>query len=447
MKPLFALLAALVLALGGCSAGEAPGSAGDAAGEDRPGLVARVLAPAEYDLAQEFHNGYAFACKGEDCGYIDRSGTFLPLYTFPEESREVFLQCLAEGGLYNQLPASEEGLVPVCGEAGLWGYYDLGKGERVIPCRYKTGVPFSEGRAAVCWEEAGATRYGVIDTAGELVFSVDGISGGVYKNGLLAVQLPGEDVGPEGEPVNRWALVDREGRAVVENYGAGIQGRVTVYGYPQITGSDFENTLDPEHIVLYRQSPDPERAAASYTVVNSRGEVQFADDSLCFLSGFSEGYAFYQAEAGDRRLGVIDGSGKRLSGQVLENAAGFFGGVCWFQDEAGRFGFVDTGGRVLTAAVYTGLSGIAKNGRASVEKDGKYGLVDFAGAELLPFRYDYLYSDGGEVLIFGEGERYGLLGTDGRVVAEAVYDGIGTQQEGTFLMVLGGKYGFLALTE
>ena len=36
MKPLFALLAALVLALGGCSAGEAPGSAGDAAGEDRP---------------------------------------------------------------------------------------------------------------------------------------------------------------------------------------------------------------------------------------------------------------------------------------------------------------------------------------------------------------------------------------------------------------------------
>ena len=108
---------------------------------------------------------------------------------------------------------------------------------------------------------------------------------------------------------------------------------------------------------------------------------------------------------------------------------------------------VDTGGRVLTAGVYAGLSGIAKIGRASVEKDGKYGLVDFAGTELLPFRYDYLYSDGGEVLIFGEGERYGLLGTDGRVVAEAVYDGIGTQQEGTFLMVLGGKYGFLALTE
>ena len=79
MKPLFALLAALVLALGGCSAGEAPGSAGDAAGGDRPGLVARVLAPAEYDLAQEFHNGYAFDCKGEDFGYIDRSGTFLPL--------------------------------------------------------------------------------------------------------------------------------------------------------------------------------------------------------------------------------------------------------------------------------------------------------------------------------------------------------------------------------
>ena len=102
---------------------------------------------------------------------------------------------------------------------------------------------------------------------------------------------------------------------------------------------------------------------------------------------------------------------------------------------------------MLTAAVYTGLSGIAKNGRASVEKDGKYGLVDFAGTELLPFRYDYLYSDGGEVLIFGEGERYGLLGTDGRVVAEAVYNGIGTQQEGTFLMVLGGNYGFLALTE
>lgn len=436
-----ALLAAFALIFTGCSGEKTPPDRGDGSFP-----VVRELSPAVYDLAQEFQNGYAFVCRDDLCGYLDREGNFLSLYSFPEGSRAVFYRCLSEGGLYNQLPASEEGLAPFCGEDGLWGYYDLTKGELVIPCRYRTGVPFSQGRAAVCWEEAdGGVRYGVIDAAGELLFSLDGISGGVYKNGLLAAQLPGEDTDEEGDPVNRWTLIDRDGSAVVENYGADISGKVTIYGYPLVSGSDFETTLDPGHILLYRQSRDPDRAADAYTVVDSRGQIQFADDDLVFLSGFSQGHAFYQADPADPRLGVVDGQGDRISGQVLYNAGPFFDGACWFQDEGGRYGFVDAAGKMLAPARYGDLAGLAKSSRAAVEKDGRYGLVTLTGEELLPFDYDYLYSDGGETLIFGEGEKYGLLALDGRVLAEAVYDGLGTEQEGTFLTLSGGKFGFLSL--
>ena len=441
MKRIAALFAALAFLLCGCASGEPPLDPSPGPAPEDPGYTIRALTP-KFDILQPFQNGYAFAVEEDRCGYLDKTGAVRFLYSFPEGSREIFLQCLMDGGLYNQLPASEEGLVPVCGEDGLWGYYDLNKNEQVIPGKYLTGVPFSQGRAAVCWEdENGTTQYGVIDTTGELVFSVDQISGGVYKNGLLAVQLPEEDLAA----VNRWALVDRNGAPVVENYGAGITSQVTIYGYPHVSGSDFESTLDPDHIVLYRQSPDPKRAGAAYTVVDRKGAVQFADDSLSFLSGFSEGYAFYQEDTENLCLGVIDGTGTRLSGQVLDNAASFMDGVCWFWEEGTGYGFVDTAGKVLTPARYDNVSGVPKNGRASVEKEGRWGLVSLTGEELLPFQYDYLYSDGGELLLFAQEEKYGLLDLDGTVVVEPEYDGLGALEEGTALTVSEGKFGFLTV--
>lgn len=72
-------------------------------------------------------------------------------------------------------------------------------------------------------------------------------------------------------------------------------------------------------------------------------------------------------------------------------------------------------------------------------------MVSFTGEELLPFQYDYLYSDGGELLLFAQEEKYGLLDLDGTVVVEPEYDGLGALEEGTALTVSEGKFGFLTV--
>lgn len=121
--------------------------------------LVKALAPLteeRFDYAEEFRNGYAFAIRGLDCGYIDTQGNFTVYYQradlepYEELGTSDFRLWLYLNSDHMQMWVSEEGLFPLYDRAsGLWGYGDIHTSEVVIAPAYVDACPFSEGRAVV----------------------------------------------------------------------------------------------------------------------------------------------------------------------------------------------------------------------------------------------------------------------------------------------------------
>lgn|SRR5574344_930537 len=73
-----------------------------------------------------------------------------------------------------------------------------------------------------------------------------------------------------------------------------------------------------------------------------------------------------------------------------------------------------------------------KNDYAIVEKNGKQGLINVHGDIIVPMKYDWidyfdqLYPGMAKVMV---GNKYGLVGKDGKEIVKPIYDDIGTFQD------------------
>lgn len=86
-------------------------------------------------------------------------------------------------------------------------------------------------------------------------------------------------------------------------------------------------------------------------------------------------------------------------------------------------------------------------GMAQFEKDGKRGLMDSAGNIILPAEYDSILWSGDYIKI-RTGERYGLLNSYGKMIAEPVWEEISIFNHSDMMIICkDGKYGFLSKTE
>ena len=421
---------------------------------DAKGCDLHYLCSEGFDYAEEFYNGYAFAMRGLDCGYVDRDGNFTVGYQINEELRykwfgdEFFngsvisATGLAEGRAGNCFGVSEEGLYPYCEMDGgsyyesLWGYKDIHTGEIVIPAQYETPAPFREGRAVVRPREQedgqSKTSY-VIDTNGEVVFSTGKIYQGYFSGGMLRTGLV------EGDPLKDNCVVDRNGNILISL--APGNGSLWAYTNLYLTvendnyAGDCRNDApyDPEHIYTWTENEQGEKDAF---YINSRGERTLdAPADVFSTSIFRGGFAvIITYENGEFKYGLINGSGEVVAPAIYDGIGSFgyngdpavldkndysyvkegenyyiintdiekvdeeaYEALSYYQDglmaaqKNGKWGYVKPGESVAIDFVYDSASDFA-NGIASVEKDGEFFYIDQSGTRLTGAYTEYYHA-------------------------------------------------------
>lgn len=180
----------------------------------------KIVVKAVYDEADNFSDGMAFVRKGSKCGFVNAKGEIaIPLkYKGAEDFSDGLTSVLTSKGYifinkqgkqvfdtcYKMAYGFSDGLAPVqIGDK--FGYINT-NGEIVIKAQYNWAYSFSEGRALV---NVGSDTCAIINTKGKIikkydermfieafhkysdgymVYSKDGKTGALDKNGKIAIK-------------------------------------------------------------------------------------------------------------------------------------------------------------------------------------------------------------------------------------------------------------------
>jgi len=258
---------------------------------------------------------------------------------------------------------------------------------------------------------------------------------------------------------NQIGLIDSTGREVVPCIYQGVEypseGRVLVYkdglfGYTDLEGNVV---ITPQYIEAgsFSEGCAPVLMAVdsfftACTFIDTMGRQLFP---LQYenLQPFAYGYApvrMYQ------RWGVMDHSGKLVLHTMFENMTTFFGDTLFFAGDADGMALYDARMKPLTKAVYTWTGGI-NDGRIAVQREGKYGFLDRYGHEVIPCIYDEVSHFHLERAMVRQGDRFGIVDVDGRIVLPIEYECRSMKAEmyvyrdSLALVQKDGKYGYVDL--
>lgn len=111
-----------------------------------------------------------------------------------------------------------------------------------------------------------------------------------------------------------------------------------------------------------------------------------------------------------------------------------------------EWGYIDTSGTVIIPPQYTFAREMV-NDVGIVECDGKWGMINKLGETLIPCRYDQVEflenTDHKIIRIYVQRPKYGLIDTLGQLAVNAIYDEIGTVNEGRLAVKRNGLWGFV----
>jgi hypothetical protein len=278
-------------------------------------------------------------------------------------------------------------------------------GEVVIPREFNFAFPFSEGIAAVTFDEIHGGASGLIDATGQVVLNTDG---GEFSEGLAAIS---DDDG-------FWTFVDRTGNVVLPGPYSGI---------PQPFVDGLAIIADPD--------------TGGYGVIDTNGRWVVAPQYQQILA-FSEGFAAVQGKDGlwgyvDKagqmvvppRFTDVDGGAQLYAYSADPSPAGpFSAGLAAVHTEAG-WGFIDMTGAWVIPAQFEQAGAFAE-GVAAVESGGLWGYVDRTGAWVVRPQYEHAAAFDQGVAVAESGGVYGLIDRTGAWVIPAQYKAIQPFSEG-----------------
>lgn len=92
----------------------------------------------------------------------------------------------------------------------------------------------------------------------------------------------------------------------------------------------------------------------------------------------------------------------------------------------GKYGIIDTAGAWVLEPTYDTISGVSPDGLRYFKQDGRYGVLDAEGKVVHPadIEADWMGQFVNGSCVYVAGEKYGLVGVDGRRITGPVYDEI-----------------------
>lgn len=261
-----------------------------------------VVIPPSFDNAGVFNSETAIACVGAQCGFINKSGTFIAP-TWERDER-----FLLEGHYSDGLAPAESN--------GHWGYVDKTR-RVVIPFQFTFADEFENGMARVGLGD----RYFFIDKTGtRITTEFDGVSG--FHEGLAAV-IVGRNVGyirPDGS----FALPAQYQSASGIDFSEGVVA-VRVNGKVGFMDKYGNVVIEPKYDDVYAFSDGvaPVRVDKKWGYIDHEGNVVIP---IKYEIGhmFSEGLASVKL---DGKWGYIDNKGQFVISPTFDSAMPFCGGV------------------------------------------------------------------------------------------------------------------------
>lgn len=325
----------------------------------------------KYDEVGAFSEGLARVKKGDNWGFIDKTGQEVIMFPY----------LIATGDF-------SEGLAPVYDQRG-YGFVDK-TGKVVITPQYDQVWGFKEGIALVKKKD----DFLFIDKTGHEIADRPFPGAGQFSEGLAQVTLSIENLG------DRVGFIDKTGKPAVSSIAFDYAGEFHEgLAQVQINGkwNYIDKTGEPISSVLYDNNDAFNEGLGR---VKKNDKVGYIDHSgkEVIPPKFTLAYNFYEGMAiiiDNKKYGFINRTGNVVIKPKYDYAERFNEGLALVR-EGKLFGFIDRSGKVVANTQYEDAFNY-KEGLARVMRSGKWGFIDQSGKEVIPpLQFD-------EVADFSEG--------------------------------------------
>ncbi len=358
----------------------------------------KLVIPLTFDDARQFSEGLAaFEINGR-WGFIDTTGR----QVVPPKYESVFPFFKGLSRVY---------LKPRC------QLIDKA-GTEIIPSLYDSNCEVSEGLIEV-WQNY---AHGFIDTTGKVVVQLTYESAFGFSEGLAQVKLNG-----------KWGFVNKSGKLIAEP------------------------TFDKAR--QFREGRAVVGINNKYGFINTSGAA-ITDLRYDGVDDFLEGFAVVRME---KRFGYVDRSGAETIHPQYEDAAPFINGLARVK-RRGKFGYIDKKGHevipmrydyagadsssyilrsYLTDGRLAGERGVFSEGLIRIQENGRWGFVDTNGKVIIKPRYNFVghFSEG--FALIEVDSKWGFINKEGKKIVDLKYERAEPFQQGLALVKYMGRWGFI----
>ncbi len=371
------------------------------------GWNGRVIVPLEYDEVYLLRNAVGFVVKKNDSyGILDSVGKFV-----------VSLQSKFKFDLSNYFQGSSSGgsLIAAKDLSTLkWGYINV-DGQMVISAKYKFLQDFENGTAIV---QNFDNKYGVIDTAGEIVIPMEferisrNQSGVNTSNWFFHV-----------EKERGYGLFDSKGRVIIEPIYKSVG---------DFYGRLFYYSSKERHVYYFVQSGKKQEFKHYCTplVVHYNKVFDCKDEDLLMATQIGAGRVLLQKAFGDTTS----------FGEFQE--IGLYHPFRIYAKRGDKYGFIDTNGKTKIPFIYDEVGDFC-SGLAFAKKDGQYGYIDYDGNWRIPPRFESVSNFGDDAAAVREGDLYGVIDTNGVFILKPAFEHIEEFTRKVAKVYQSGKYGII----
>ncbi|HEY8401743.1 MAG TPA: WG repeat-containing protein [Cytophagaceae bacterium] len=405
-----------------------------------------------FDKIYPYKNGLAIAQKNDLYGVIDKRGNTVISFAFDQiiidslyirvnrkdiagsrsdnwgvyamDGKEVFAP------KYRYLKEFSNDLMAASYDGKYWGYVNL-KGERVIDFKYAEAGNFHNGLAHVRLSNCKENCMAIINKNGEYV-----ISPGDYKlHSFNLIKIDGLQNLFYKIPAAEVREVKYAGKGYVHIINKeGKHGIVDMEG-KQVLPCIYDDIFGPSEELLFVV-----KSKNKYGIVNrwNKPLLRFNDyiNKFDVIYPIHDGYAKVMMKG---KYGFINTEGKVLIAPLYTEAGDFHEGLCAVKIKE-RWGVIDKTEKLIAQPYYEQITNY-KNGIAMVKEDGKWNLINKEGRELHQAGYNNITLTDKGFYLLSVGGKYGLAGDNGREILAPRFEEIKILDNGYILVKKDGLWG------
>lgn len=157
----------------------------------------------------------------------------------------------------------------------------------------------------------------------------------------------------------------------------------------------------------------------------------------------------YESFSSNLKYGLMDSNFRILVQPKFDSPVNYpYGQNLFIVRQGNLFGVIDHVGRELIPFMYTYMSGIYYNSSKlfEVRLDNKIGMVDSLNQLIIHIDYDFLSdfkfsgeSTGDGCFVVSKNEKFALIGFDGELITQFIYERWGRDEEGNYFLYRGDK--------